>query len=260
MNKVLLILADGMRPDSLAACQNPYVDELLKHGKYDLNAKTVMPSVTLPCHMSLFHSVDPDRHGILTNTYVPQVRPVRGICEVLHDAQKNCAMFFNWEPLRDLTRPGSLAESYFTTGYTTAGYEGANAKLVDALIPYLRNQSADFTFLYFGWPDAAGHDKGWMGEEYLRSVSGCFDQMKKVISTLGEDYLVVITADHGGHGRGHGADIPEDMTIPVLFYNPKFKSERLSDVSILDLAPTITAVLGVEKDRDWDGKVLDIRC
>ena len=47
-------------------------------------AQTVMPSVTLPCHMSLFHSVAPDRHGILTNTYTPQVRPINGICEQLH--------------------------------------------------------------------------------------------------------------------------------------------------------------------------------
>ena len=71
MKKVLLILVDGMRPDSLAACGNPFVGEMLAHSRYTLTGQTVMPSVTLPCHMSLFHSVTPERHGILTNTYVP---------------------------------------------------------------------------------------------------------------------------------------------------------------------------------------------
>lgn len=74
--KVLLILSDGMRPDGLDA--HPAAARLMREGSYTLRARTVMPSVTLPCHMSLFHSVDPGRHGILTNTYVPQVRPRHG--------------------------------------------------------------------------------------------------------------------------------------------------------------------------------------
>lgn len=79
-NKAILILADGMRPDALQACGNPYAMELCAKSAHTMQAKTVMPSVTLPCHMSLFHSVTPQRHGILSNVYVPQVRPVTGIC------------------------------------------------------------------------------------------------------------------------------------------------------------------------------------
>ena len=99
--KVLLILADGFRPDALAACGHPFADRLLSLGSYCLNTLTVWPSVTLPCHMSLFHSVSPDRHGILTNTYVPQVRPVNGLCEQLKAAGKTSAFFYDWEELRD---------------------------------------------------------------------------------------------------------------------------------------------------------------
>ena len=63
--KVLLILADGMRPDALANL--PQVEEMKKKAAYTLKADTVFPSVTLPCHMSLFHSVPPMRHGTTTN-------------------------------------------------------------------------------------------------------------------------------------------------------------------------------------------------
>ena len=69
-NKVILISIDGMRPDGLLQCGNPYVQELMKTSSYCLKARSAQPSVTLPCHMTMFHSVPPMRHGITTNTYV----------------------------------------------------------------------------------------------------------------------------------------------------------------------------------------------
>ena len=79
--KVILISIDGMRPDGMQLCGNPYVNELEKICSYTYLARAVEPSVTLPCHFSMTHSVTPQRHGILTNTYIPQVRPVEGIFE-----------------------------------------------------------------------------------------------------------------------------------------------------------------------------------
>ena len=102
MKKTILILVDGMRPDAVEQSGHSVVAELKAHSAYSMKATTVMPSVTLPCHMSLFHSVTPQRHGILTNTYVPQVRPVKGLCEVLRGAGKKNAFFYNWEELKDL--------------------------------------------------------------------------------------------------------------------------------------------------------------
>lgn len=86
MNKVILISIDGMRPDGALQCGHPFVQEMMRRGAYALDAQTVMPSVTLPCHMSMFHSVAPDRHGITTNDYVPQVRPVSGLFEQISRA------------------------------------------------------------------------------------------------------------------------------------------------------------------------------
>ena len=67
-NKVILVSIDGMRPDGVMQCGSPFVEKMMKTGSYTLDAKTVLPSVTLPCHMSMFHSVPPTRHGIVTNT------------------------------------------------------------------------------------------------------------------------------------------------------------------------------------------------
>ena len=85
-NKVILISIDGMRPDGLKKCGNPYVKELEKKCTYTYLGQSMNPSVTFPCHFSMAHSVAPERHGILTNTYVPQVRPVEGIFEKIKNA------------------------------------------------------------------------------------------------------------------------------------------------------------------------------
>ena len=111
MKKVLLILCDGMRPDAIDGLET--VKSLQSKSSYTLNAQTVFPSMTLPCHMSLFHSVKPDRHGVTTNIYTPQVRPVNGLAEVLKQAEKRCAMMYSWEQLKDITRPGSLSWAYY---------------------------------------------------------------------------------------------------------------------------------------------------
>ena len=68
---------------------------------------------------------------------------------------------------------------------------------------------------------------------------------------------MVVTADHGGHERSHGYDIPEDMTIPVYLAGAPFeKGKELRNVSIKDLAPTIAAVMGLTKPREWEGRCL----
>ena len=81
--KVILISIDGMRPDGFLNCGNPYIHEMMKKSWYTLDGQTVFPSVTLPCHMSLFHSTTPQRHGVMANVYQSMVRPIEGLFEQL---------------------------------------------------------------------------------------------------------------------------------------------------------------------------------
>lgn len=251
--KVLLILSDGMRPDALTDIE--FIEKLKKKSSYTLEAKAVMPSVTLPCHMSLFHSVDPDRHGIITNLYTPMVRPINGICEQLKLSKKTSSFFYTWEELRDLVRPGYIVKSEFLSG-RTFGYERVTHTLCDKAKEFLNSPDVtDFTFLYLGWTDLAGHNNGWMSEEYLRSVKESMLMAEDVINSLPEDFAVIITSDHGGHGRDHGDDIPEDMNIPVFCLGKPFEAgKKLENISIKDIAPTILKLLDCEPDEEWEGK------
>ena len=257
MSKVFLALLDGMRPDSLTARQHPFFRELLETSCYSMEMRTVMPSVTLPCHMSLFHSVTPERHGILTNTYVPQVRPINGLCEILNAAGKRCAFFYTWEPLRNLAQPLALTRANYYSGknYT---YKVADAKITeDAERMFQSGEYPDFIFFYQCLPDEMGHKYGWMSEEYLEAVSTSLDNVERLFRQLPEDYRFILTADHGGHERSHGTDAPEDMTTPVFLRHSTIAPGQLAaSRSITDIAPTITEWLGVPADSDWEGSSL----
>lgn len=250
--KVILISIDGMRPDAVQTCGNPFVEELKRIGSWTMDASSVTPSVTLPCHMSIFHSVPPSRHGVTTNAYVPQVRPIRGLFEQIHRAGKTAAMFYGWEPLRDVARPASLLTAEYLWAYALPHTDGL---LTDRALQSIRQLKQDFVFLYMVETDEkGGHDHGWMTPEYLEYVSCGIDNVKRVLQEVGDEYTIIVTADHGGHDRAHGTELPEDMTIPMFFIGPDFQpGQELHGLSLLSLAPTIADLMNVPKSREWEG-------
>lgn len=250
--KVILISVDGMRPDGFLACGNPYVEQMMAKATYTLCGTTVMPSVTLPCHMSLFHSVPPQRHGITTNLYLPMARPVNGLFEQLKNAGKVCAMYYGWEPLRDVARPGSLKYAQYIETYTQ---ESADTALTDCALERIGMSKPDFVFLYLvDTDDKGGHDNGWMTAAYLERVSVAVDNIRRVMEAFGDEYTVIVTADHGGHDRTHGTDRAEDLTIPMFYFGKAFSAgKRLEGGSILDIAPTIAKIMDVPMAVEWEG-------
>lgn len=255
MNKVILISIDGMRPDGLKMCGNAYLDELMKNSSYTFDARTVFPSITLPCHLSMFHSVVPQRHGTLNNVFATPVRPVNGIFEQVHYAQKKAAMFYSWEQLRDISIPGCMKVSELVNIHL---YPHVDEIVTENALKCIKEIQPDFLFLYLGETDEkGGHEYGWMSEGYLDYLSRAIDCVKRVVEEAGDEYVIIVTADHGGHDRCHGTEMDEDMTIPMFFMGEQFeKNKELSGVSILDIAPTTAEIIGIPVPMEWEGKSL----
>ena len=252
-NRVLLILIDGMRPDAVQQCEHKFLYEFMtKECTYSFNGRTVMPSLTLPCHMSLFHNVEPDRHGIYNNTYHAPSHKLDGLFDVLAAAKKKNFFYRTWHELRDLCRPGALSRDIFIDYYA---YDNeADKELCRIAVRDIVEEEPDFVFYYSGNSDEKAHKYGWMGQEYMDAIALASEHIEKFIKSLPEGYSVVITADHGGHARTHGTEMPEDMTIPIALYGPQWeKGKELETIRLLDLAPTIVDMLGCEIPDEWDG-------
>ena len=178
-SKVILISIDGMRSDGLQQCGNPYLKTLEQICTYSYDSRSLYPTVTFPCHFSMTHSVTPQRHGILTNIYVPQVRPVQGIFERVRQFGGTTALYYNWDYLRDLATPGGYTITYYSD---IALDDRSDDVITDACLSSIAKYHPDFVMLYMVDVDEkGGHDNGWMSEEYLRRVSIAIDNVKRVI-------------------------------------------------------------------------------
>lgn len=255
--RVVLILVDGMRPDGLQRADTPTMDSIIRHGIYTLQARTIFPSVTLPCHASLFFSAFPERHGILTNTWVPQVRPIPNLFDVLNLAGKTVAMFYSWEELRDLSPPGSLAVSHMLR-VPEPPINNPDWDLTQVALQWLTTYDFHFAFIYLGKTDVVGHSDGWMSAPYISSLSQVDKCITNIMKSLPGDTHYIVMADHGGHDQIHGTKLDEDMNIPILMTGPRInQGKNLGDgVSILDVAPSILQILKVPAPKDWEGKTL----
>ncbi|MBU6334328.1 MAG: alkaline phosphatase family protein [Chloroflexi bacterium] len=252
---IILVMVDGVRPDALDATPCPTFAALRARGASTLHAQSVMPSVTLPCHMSIFHSVPPARHGITDNLYLPMARPVTGLVERLRHHGHRSAFIHNWEPLRDLNRPETLALSYYVEPPYTHQYDNDVATQAARVIADGRHT---FVFAYLGGVDVAGHAFGWMSSGYLEQLRHLDADLGTIIAAVPADATVIVQADHGGHERTHGTASPEDMTIPWMACGPRIRAGYTiaGPVSLLDTAPTIAHLLGIGPDAAWEGRAI----
>jgi predicted AlkP superfamily pyrophosphatase or phosphodiesterase len=256
MARVAFFMLDGVRPDAILAANCPNVTALRTAGASTLQARSLLPAITLPCHTSIFHSVPPARHGITSNDWHPMARPLPGLFEVIRQGGLSSAFFYSWEQLRDLSRPGSVSYSFYHDGHERPdGDDITAAEVVD----YLANHQPDFIFVYLGCVDTAGHDYGWMSPEYLAQLERADAALGRILAALPEDYTIVLQADHGGHDRNHGEDIPEDINIPWMAAGAGIRRGHTiaSPVSLLSTAPTVARLLGLSAPADWEGKAVD---
>jgi predicted AlkP superfamily pyrophosphatase or phosphodiesterase len=253
---VLFVMIDGLRPDAITPERCPALTALMAHGACSLRAQSVMPSITLPCHMSIFHSVPPGRHGVTTNTWSPMARPLPGLVEVAHAAGRSCSFYYNWEPLRNLSEPGHLVHSYFRDNDQIPGGDHAIAGEAMRSLPV---DKPDFAFVYLGTVDVAGHAFGWMSNRYLEQAGYVDGALGALLAVLPAAAHVLVHADHGGHERTHSTDSPDDMTIPWVLAGPGVRAghELQIPISLLDTAPTLARLLGVQPDAQWEGKVVE---
>ena len=251
--KVFYITIDGVRAEAFRDCGHPLVEEIYQKASYTLDGVSVIPPVTLPAHLSIFQSVPPTRHGVYTNTYVPPSRPLEDLFEAISNAKKSSAMFYAWEPIREVCRAGFQTYSEFAWAYSM---ESSDTYLTERALNCVREHEPDFIFLHLVETDEkGGHDHGWMTKEYFDRLAIALDNVKKIIDTCQDKYTIIVSADHGGHERIHGMDMPEDMIIPMFFLGERFEAgKELHNISLLDLAPTIATLMGLPMPREWEGK------
>jgi hypothetical protein len=249
---VIVITYDGMRGDAVAAAPMLNLMEMMRNGAYTTSARTINYAVTLPAHASLFSGLCQSKHGVDwdVTTYYKGYSLGVDVFDSAHAAGLKTVMIVNKEKLRQLAEPETT--DVFQVVY---GIESTIMKAAIEQIPL----GFDLMFIHFGSPDNRGHKYGWMSDSYLKALRQGDEALGLLLSALDqygirESTLIIVTADHGGHDRGHVGTVIEDLLIPWVAYGAGvLPGELTNPVSIMDTAPTISYALELPEQPQWDG-------
>ena len=258
---VILVSIDGLRPDAIDEFEAPTLQRLIESGSHSLWASTIVPSKTLPSHTSMLTGVGPDVHGIEWNSYAPDrlgYVEVPTIFELAHEAGLTTAAFVAKAKFRHLLDPSEV--DYFEVPQTNATTWTAT-RTAERATNYLRHERPNLMFVHLGEPDFAGHTIGWMTQAYgwaVRQADGAVARLIEAAdATYGPGgYMLIVTADHGGHARTHGSAATEDRRIPWIAYGAgvRTRTELLPGIRTMDTAATVLWALGVEVPETWAGR------
>jgi arylsulfatase A-like enzyme len=235
--KVAIISIDGLRPDALLTVGAPNILALADRGAYSWQAQTVLPSTTLPSHVSMLSGFTPEAHGMVWDDYIKERGPipVPTLFSVARSHRRRTAVM-----------AGKHKFTYFCEGpgsdvcaITSNGDDEVTSGAVSS-------RGADLLFVHLPDVDVNGHRSGWMSDAYLTAVRRADLAVGRIVSSLPADTTVILTADHGGHLSEHGSSQASDTTIPWIIAGPRIAQGRRlsSSIRTVDTAATAAYVLG----------------
>lgn len=252
---VVIISIDGLRPDALEQAFTPTLDDLIARGAYSPSALTISLSETLPAHASMLGGMVAEKHGIVWGLPYIGWPGMNGptLFSVAHEAGLSTAAFFGKDKLGYIALPGSVAQLYNVDSHDT--------EIKDRVVEAIEAGLPNVLFIHLPDTDRVGHEFGWMSLHQLWSVTFADSMIGQIVAALESggylaSTLLIITSDHGGHGRRHGDDSPEDRTIPWLAVGPGVPAgvTLTSHVNVYDTAATAAYALGLPLPQVWDGR------
>ncbi|GAB4455570.1 MAG: alkaline phosphatase family protein [Armatimonadaceae bacterium] len=262
--KVLIIGIDGVRPDALQAAKTPNLKALAESGASSYEAQTGPITVSGPSWSSMLTGVWHAKHGVKDNSFNGEryaeyphfFRRIKQANEKLATAS-----IVHWSPINHWIL------SHADYGVT----RGSDEAVAKEAARYLQAENPDVLFLHFDEVDGAGHGHGYHPtiREYMSAIERADAHVGIVLAGLrarktftSEDWLILVSTDHGGKDKGHGADIPECRTIFLIVNGSSAQPGTITPPpTTVDIPATAMAHLGipVKPEWKWDGKPVGIR-
>ncbi len=258
---VLVIGIDGVRPDALKVSDTPNMDKLINAGAVSYNAyaggefgmETQQATSGGPGWSSILTGVWVNKHNVSDNgfsdpnydeypcffTRIKEVRPNAYLSSIVH-----------WEPINNYIIEDADYED-----------EGSDVIVAVKAVAHLESQDPDVLFLHFDDVDHAGHAYEYSPTipEYVESIHVVDKYIGSVITGIesrsnykNEDWLIIITTDHGGSGSSHGGQSDVERTIPFIVSGKNTQKGEISQgPGHVAVPATVCKHLEIEVNPDW---------
>jgi hypothetical protein len=142
--------------------------------------------------------------------------------------------------------------------YTPVEDRTADEAVLAAVLPWLRDRSAELVLIHLDQVDYAGHHEGGARDprwnEAARRVDDMIGEVIKELD-LSRDTILVLS-DHGHIGiGGHGGQDADVLVQPLVLAGKGIRSGAYGDINQVDIAPTLAALLGVAVPSSSQGQV-----
>ena len=266
--QVVVIGLDGLSPDGIQKAVTPVLDSLMKNGSYSMTAKAVFPSSSSPNWASMITGTSPAHHEIWSNDWKRADIADKVYCggsegelyptifRAVREQNKNAIIgcFYDWDDFGRL-----MEDDVCTVKVDGKGEDDTAAQAAD----YIATNAPLLTFVHLDHVDHVGHDAGHGTPAYYQSVSKADSLIGRIMNAIrtsgqAENAVVIITADHGGLGKGHGGHSAAEMNIPWIISGKGIKKNHKLSTSIdtFDTAVTVAKVLDVKPFECWTGKAV----
>ncbi len=249
---VVLICVDGARPDGLSRAATPHLDRISRDGATCLTVKPVHPNLPLAGQQSLFRGVTPDVHGAKGAELNGFKRTIPSLIDLLAQADQKVGMFYTIPSLREICLPDSAAVNYCNA--RTHVSDGDN-HIVEMAIRTAAMEDFDFLFINLGHAGYMGAHYGWDSDEYIQAMTftdNCIGKFTDALIALHQPVDFVIASNHSGANSAG----PDDLPLYLWGYRVVQGRKITTPVSLLDIAPTIAFLAGINPSSEWQGRLI----
>lgn len=256
--QVVFVLIDALRLDTAMNPEAmPYLNQLRQQGAWAaMHSRS--PSYSQAGYSSLLIGAWPDvSDGPVMNVEDFENIPTWTQDNIFSAAQraglKTAISGYYW--FQKLVPQSAVTASFYTEG----DEQTADRRVIDAALPWIKEDNYQFILIHLDQVDYAGHYEGGSRDpRWDASARRVDDLLREIAANLDlTQNTLLIVSDHGQiDGGGHGGNEPVVLVEPFLLIGAGVKPGSYGDVQMVDVAPTLSALLGTNLPASTQGKVL----
>jgi len=277
--KVIYVVIDGVSRDILVDTPTPNIDEIIAKGGFSSAITGGMkggysqsPTASAIGYNNLLTGTWANKHNVYTNGIVAPNYNYWSLYRLIKERKPNAttAIFSSWTDNRTkLIGEGSELTGELTIDFIRDGYDldtlnfpqdSAWVQVIDTYVAkqaseVIYQDSPDFSWVYLWYTDDTGH---LFGEDerhresimYADSLVGLiYDAVKYREKTYDEDWMVIITTDHGRglpNGQHHGGQSDREREVWFAVQSNNLNEHFQGNyVQHVDLYPSVARHLDI---------------
>lgn len=254
--RVVFVLVDALREDtSRKEAVMPYLAELRQQGAW-ATMHSRPPSYSEPGYTALLTGAWPDLHDgppiNLDYEEIPTFTQDDLFSAASRAGLKTAVSGYYW--FEKLIPQEAVSASFYTPGEDKI----ADREVVDAALPWLDDPGYQLVLIHLDQVDYAGHHEGGAQDPNWDAAAKRSDDLIRDMAAkldFSQDTLVVLS-DHGQIDQGgHGGQDAITLVEPFVLVGAGVKPGQYADIQMVDVAPTLAALLGASIPASSQGHV-----